>query len=1171
MNNALNLKTNKPIVIHLPFSSKMELLLIQGEKAISPVGGLQKILPFEADGIGGWICAAKAGSDKWGYLNDLGEWVVPPTLDDAKTFSEGIARFCENNLWGFINLRGEKITPAIYPNATAFRHGFARVQENGLWGVVNDRGEKAIAAQFHNSTNFCKGFASVEIKPNEWKIINDRGEFACEQSFGVIKQFSENGLAAASLSEAQDIRNKQIKFGYINTQGQWVIAPKFCDANAFGESHLASAAVEKDCYGLIDENGNWVVEPKHKDIYPFNEYGLAFFADNGWSIKHGFLDAEGKIIMAGGYHLKSPMPCGIARENSTYYNAHGEKLSSDIQYGIDFDEELQAAIVNIKSETPMGSWGFLQANGEVYRIGGNILEPLVNGIGWVDLQFSSSAVPFLNKNNGVSWLNGRAEEVYSAAIHQGIIELTDAQGKLLWKSSNVVNPKTPDAFFNITVSHFFENIKQVDDLQNLSQKMLADSEMRLHSFVKNEKLIFEKGDQEEGRDYDYSFEELFCYDDEEDLEGEVLSHEVVQSYLICERQKVLHLYQNEFHTGTYDFLWDSQLVQVKSLQSELVEKLTRFFGEPDPDPEFIAYWGEEQAKHQNQVHWDDVFAWRIPLQNPISDQSLLPDGNYQWLILYVSPGWGDGDQWQNTWLMSAPSVDAIYVAKAIRNKKLLDTQQKNGKTISHKIVAPEVDAPELPVDYQSWLEIAKQHHMNISEIPEKWIDDKMVDAAISANIKALTHTPAKWQTAARLKKLIEQNLGTALAIPPQCMTEEGLELARSLYEHTSEWNSHDSRCCELPSRWDQDSFYQVWGCLLDASMARKGIVGGASLNNLAVWLRTDEIEMLAVCRDTDNLRYIDKKKITPELLTQIGLETDELIDSLPFELLTPALCLNAILTHSVSLRDVPAILRVPDICVAALKNNFPDFIYVPDRYRIQVVDELIRDFAVEVDADDTYIAYLYCQRAWAKLWAQDYQGAIDDVTRSLDKCPDEADAYYIRACAYLKLGKFTEAYREAEKVLSLDSNYKTPWANENTHWLVQIAQQKSGDSAILQKNPVELESIAREHITEEIIQIALAADPQAIQYVPKRFMNSERYLLALKQGHKKFRQIPTRFLNEEICIEYVRESGRNLGELPNEFKTFAVCLAAVKSSSYAIKLVPEVLREKVKAVFDIAE
>lgn len=1158
--------SDKPRLIHLPFTTKMKLLLIKEDRAIYPKEGLQRVLPFEADANGGWICAAKATNDKWGYLNGDGEWVIPPILDDAKTFSDGIARFCENNLWGFINLRGEKITPAIYPNATAFRQGYARVLENG-WGFINNQGEKIIPTEFHNATDFCGGIASVEVQSMQWRIINTQGEFTCKKTFSVIDRFSKNGLAGASLSSAKEIRNKQIKIGFINAQGDWVIEPKFRDIKAFGDMHLTSASLDEKTYGLINEEGSWVVEPCYDRLYPFNEYGLAFFEDRGYNTKHGFVDAQGTVVMQGGYDLKSPMPCGIARENCRYINAKGEKLpTAGIQYGIDFDGNLQAAIVNMKSESPMGNWGLLQASGDVYKIGDNILEPLVTNIGWVDLQFSSDAVPFLTNDNKISWLNGKAEEVYSAHICDTTIELKNAQGKAIWSSDDISDIKIPDVFFNISENKFLFNIPNIYGIKDFAEKLLKNSEARLHSFVEGEELKLDRINQECNRSFDYNLQELFdC--EEEDLENEELSYDILQSYLICEHQKVLHVYQNEFHAGTYNFFWDAQIEQAKELKSALVEVLTQTYGEPDPDPEFFSYWGNEDGML-------DMQAWCIDLKTLLLEEFILPDTNKQWLILYTYQDSGDGDQWLTSWLMTAPSADAAYIAKALRNKKPL-TQAKSASKSSHKTIAPSVEIPDVPVDYNGWLEIAVQHKMNIGEIPEKWIDDKMVDSAIAADTKALAYTPVKWQTAERLAKLITQDLKVALHIPPQCMTEEGLDLARSLYEHEREWNSHDSRCCELPAEWNQDSFYQLWGCLLNAEMAHKGIIGGAALNKLPVWLKTDEIEMLAVRIDIHNLRYMKKEKITPELIASLSsVGHGEILDCIPFQLLTPELCLDSINNQGLSLEDVPTLSRTQEVCVAAMRNNLDNFIYVPDKYRIEVIDQLIALSSGEVvDSEETPVNCLYVQRAWAKLWAGDYSGAIADVQLSINERPDEAHAHYILASAYHKLGKIKDACREAKIVLSQEPHYTPAWSHEKTTWLHQLSQENNSSpdhAEQLRKYPSTLKEIPRDELTEELIDIALSANSEAIKFVPKRFMNSQRYLIALQQHHKTLWQIPKKFLTEAICIQYVSSNGWRLTSIPKEFKTFSVCLAAVRESSYVIKYTPETIKADVAAASNIS-
>ena len=61
---------------------------------------------FECDAVDiytqdGIIAINKGG--KWGFVNSIGEIIIEPSYDNAKSFSNGLAAVCKDGLWGFID------------------------------------------------------------------------------------------------------------------------------------------------------------------------------------------------------------------------------------------------------------------------------------------------------------------------------------------------------------------------------------------------------------------------------------------------------------------------------------------------------------------------------------------------------------------------------------------------------------------------------------------------------------------------------------------------------------------------------------------------------------------------------------------------------------------------------------------------------------------------------------------------------------------------------------------------------------------------------------------------------------------------------------------------------------------------------------------------------------
>ncbi len=94
----------------------------------------------------GWI-------DYYGYINTLGEWVIPPKYQQAYAFQNGVARVrvggfidhngmeCGEQKYGYINKRGEYIVEPIYTSALDFAHNYAIVKSNNHTTIIDISGK----------------------------------------------------------------------------------------------------------------------------------------------------------------------------------------------------------------------------------------------------------------------------------------------------------------------------------------------------------------------------------------------------------------------------------------------------------------------------------------------------------------------------------------------------------------------------------------------------------------------------------------------------------------------------------------------------------------------------------------------------------------------------------------------------------------------------------------------------------------------------------------------------------------------------------------------------------------------------------------------------------------------------------------------------------------------
>ena len=140
------------------------LLIVHADRAIAPQPALRQVVEFESTPHGGFISAAQAHDGGWGYVNEQGLWLVAPTLDNARGFTEdGVARFCRAGRWGYLNLLGQEV----------------------------------IAPQFDDARPMRNGLAAVKIGPHAWRIIDLQGQFTCTATFADLGNFGAVGLAPA--------------------------------------------------------------------------------------------------------------------------------------------------------------------------------------------------------------------------------------------------------------------------------------------------------------------------------------------------------------------------------------------------------------------------------------------------------------------------------------------------------------------------------------------------------------------------------------------------------------------------------------------------------------------------------------------------------------------------------------------------------------------------------------------------------------------------------------------------------------------------------------------------------------------------------------------------------------------------------------------------------------
>lgn len=245
-------------------------------------------------------------NDKYGYVNNKGEEIIPLQFDSASDFIEGYAAVKKNGKWGFINEMGNNITGFEYDDVNDFSEGLAYTEKEGNKGFIDKTGILVIPIQYDSATKFQQGLATI-IKNEKQGLINRQGELIIPPKYSLIYPF-ENDLAVAL--------NNDNKFGFIDKTGEVIIPFVYDRAMSFYGN--ASAVMKDGKWGFIDKKGT-IVLPLKYDNPIFGSDDMYLISKNR---KYGFANANGKIIIEPQYIMAEPFKNGFAKVYDDAFKSH---------------------------------------------------------------------------------------------------------------------------------------------------------------------------------------------------------------------------------------------------------------------------------------------------------------------------------------------------------------------------------------------------------------------------------------------------------------------------------------------------------------------------------------------------------------------------------------------------------------------------------------------------------------------------------------------------------------------------------------------------------------------------------------------------------------------------------------------------------------------------------
>ncbi|MCY6371699.1 WG repeat-containing protein [Clostridium ganghwense] len=246
---------------------------------------------------------------KWGYINNIGEFIIKPKYDYANSFQDNYLAIVEfKNRYGIIDESGKYVVHPKYDTINQFsegravivdKGGFKLIDESGkeittkqynfigtfqeeralysitdsqgkwLYGYLDRQGNKVIPAKYENVSDSKEGKAIVKVREGEYQLIGLNGEVLNTYKYAYVGNRGEGLLAFKE--------NIDGKYGFINEDGNVVIQPKYTSTQPFsgGRTVVNIAEDYGNSYGVIDKKGDFIIKPKYNDIQLLGENRVA--------------------------------------------------------------------------------------------------------------------------------------------------------------------------------------------------------------------------------------------------------------------------------------------------------------------------------------------------------------------------------------------------------------------------------------------------------------------------------------------------------------------------------------------------------------------------------------------------------------------------------------------------------------------------------------------------------------------------------------------------------------------------------------------------------------------------------------------------------------------------------------------------------------------------------
>lgn len=251
-----------------------------------------------------------------GYQNEKNEWQIQPVFSYCGDFIGQVGQIVFEGVKGVINRQGEWLTAEPAKRSFIVKEWDARNPNEVKAGVIDEQG----------------GWVIPPILKENDAIMVENGIVSCsfKTVSGCYRLDFSGAIETITSQEVDQIKQKLHKkelpllveekirpvaidgnWGYQTTLGEWLIAPKYAQAEHFSNG-VATVALRDEMenlvWGLVDEQGKEIVEPKYHEIQTFYQ-NMSWFKYNE---KWGLLNRDGIEVTEAHFVEVKPIKSDLA-------------------------------------------------------------------------------------------------------------------------------------------------------------------------------------------------------------------------------------------------------------------------------------------------------------------------------------------------------------------------------------------------------------------------------------------------------------------------------------------------------------------------------------------------------------------------------------------------------------------------------------------------------------------------------------------------------------------------------------------------------------------------------------------------------------------------------------------------------------------------------------------